>query len=42
MAKFPEKEYGENEFGYRENYFMNDFDEHLDDDKYRYNIKESS
>ena len=24
MAKLPEKEYGENEFSYREIYFMND------------------
>ena len=27
MAKLPEKDYGENEFSYREIYFMNDFDE---------------
>ena len=25
VAKLPEKEYGENEFSYREIYFMNDF-----------------
>ena len=27
VAKLPEKEYGENEFSYREIYFMNGFDE---------------
>ena len=32
MAKLPEKEYGENEFGYREIYFMNGFDEYVDKD----------
>ena len=32
MAKLPEKEYGENEFSYREIYFMNDFDEYVDED----------
>ena len=32
VAKLPEKEYGENEFSYREIYFMNDFDEYLDED----------
>ena len=32
MAKLPEKEYEENEFSYREIYFMNDFDEYLDED----------
>ena len=31
-AKLPEKEYEENEFSYREMYFMNDFDEYLDED----------
>ena len=31
-AKLPEKEYEENEFSYREIYFMNDFDEYLDED----------
>ena len=31
MAKLPEKEYGENEFSYREIYFMNDFDEYIDE-----------
>ena len=32
MAKLPEKEYGENEFSYREIYFMHDFDEYVDKD----------
>ena len=32
VAKLPEKEYGENEFSYTEIYFMNDFDEYLDED----------
>ena len=32
MAKLPEKDYGENEFSYREIYFMNDFDEYIDED----------
>ena len=32
MAKLPEKEYGENEFSYREIYFMNGFDEYVDKD----------
>ena len=32
MAKLPEKEYEENEFSYREIYFMNDFDEYLNED----------
>ena len=31
-AKLPEKKYEENEFSYREIYFMNDFDEYLDED----------
>ena len=31
VAKLPEKEYGENEFSYREIYFMNDFDEYIDE-----------
>ena len=31
MAKLPEKEYGENEFSYREICFMNDFDEYIDE-----------
>ena len=31
MAKLPEKEYRENEFSYREIYFMNDFDECIDE-----------
>ena len=42
-AKLPEKEYEENEFSYREIYFMNDLDEYLDEDNiYRYNVRESS
>ena len=32
VAKLPEKEYAENEFSYREIYFMNDFDEYVDED----------
>ena len=32
VAKLPEKEYGEHEFSYTEIYFMNDFDEYLDED----------
>ena len=32
VAKLPEKEYGENEFSYRDIYFMNDFDEYVDED----------
>ena len=32
MAKLPEKEYSENEFSFREIYFMNDF-EFVDEDK---------
>ena len=32
MAKLPEKEYEENGFSYREIYFMNDFDEYVDED----------
>ena len=32
VAKLPEKEYGENEFSYREIYFMHDFDEYVDED----------
>ena len=31
-AKLPEKEYEEHEFSCREIYFMNDFDEYLDED----------
>ena len=31
VAKLPEKEYGENEFRYRKVYFMNDFDEYVDE-----------
>ena len=36
VAKPPEKEYGENEFSYREIYFMNDFDEYVDEDNIDY------
>ena len=32
VAKLPDKEYGDNEFSYREVYFMNDFDEYVDED----------
>ena len=32
VAQLPEKEYGENEFSYREIYFMNDFEEYVDED----------
>ena len=32
VPKLPEKEYGENEFSYREIYFMNDLDEYVDED----------
>ena len=32
MAKLSEGEYGENEFSYKEIYFMNDFDEYVDED----------
>ena len=32
MAKLPEKEYSENEFSFREIYFINDFDEFVDED----------
>ena len=32
MAKLPEREYGENEFSYREIYSMNDFDGYVDED----------
>jgi len=32
VAKFREKEYGENQFIYREIDFMNDFDEYVDED----------
>ena len=31
-AKLPEKEYEENDLSYREIYFMNDFDEYVDED----------
>ena len=32
VAQLPEKEYGENEFSYREIYFMNDFEEYVNED----------
>ena len=32
VAKLPDKEYGDNEFNYREIYFMHDFDEYVDED----------
>ena len=32
VAKLPEKEYGKHECSYREIYFMNDFDEYVDED----------
>ena len=32
VAQLPDKEYGEHEFSFRENYFMNDFDEYVDED----------
>ena len=32
VAKLPDKEYGDNEFSYREIYFMHDFDEYVDED----------
>ena len=32
VANLPEKEYEENELSYREIYFMNDFDEYVDED----------
>ena len=38
VAKLPEKEYGENEFSYREIYFMYGFDEYVDK-KYRLCIR---
>ena len=31
VAKLPDREYGENEFSFREIYFMNDFDEYVDE-----------
>ena len=37
VAKLPEKEYDEeNEFSYREIYFMNDLDEYVDEDNINY------
>ena len=32
VAKLSDKEFGDNEFSYREVYFMNDFDEYVDED----------
>ena len=32
VAKLPDKEYGDNEFSYREINFMHDFDEYVDED----------
>ena len=32
VAQLPEKEHGENEFSYGEIYFMNDFEEYVDED----------
>ena len=32
VAQLPDKEYGEHEFSFRDNYFMNDFDEYVDED----------
>ena len=32
VAQLPEKESGENEFGFREIFFMNGFDEYVDED----------
>ena len=32
MAQLPEKESGENEFSFREIYFMNGFDEYVDEE----------
>ena len=32
MARLPEREYGENQFSYRQIYFINDFDECIDED----------
>ena len=32
VAQLPDKEYGEHEFSFREIYFMNDFDEYVDED----------
>ena len=32
VAQLPEKESGENEFSFREIYFMNGFDEYVDED----------
>ena len=36
MPKLREKEYEENEFSYREIYFMNDLDEYVDEDHIDY------
>ena len=32
LAKLPDKDYGDNELSFREIYFMNDFDEYVDED----------
>ena len=32
VAQLPDKEYGEHECSFREIYFMNDFDEYVDED----------
>ena len=32
VAQLQDKEYGENEFSFREIYFLNDFDEYVDED----------
>ena len=32
VAKLPDKQYGDNEFSYREIYFMHGFDEYVDED----------
>ena len=32
VAKFPDKEYGDNEFNYREIWFMHDFNEYVNED----------
>ena len=32
MAKLPERGYGENEFSYKQIYFINDFDEFIDEE----------
>ena len=32
VAQLPDKEYGQNEFSFREMYLMNGFDEYVDED----------